>query len=170
MRGRVRERCWLLCVPAPAPTCARRPRAASARQTRLTRGAAPQLRLQGNALAERGKVAEAEALYTQALEVGAPRGAHLALANRSAVRLQRGDTAGALADALAAQADGPADWTRGYVREAEARAAAGDAAGAQHALDRAAEIDAFVLTSPEVMALQEDTTFVNIEDEGYESD
>ena len=126
--------------------------------------------MQGNALAERGKLAEAEALYTQALAVGAPRGAHLALANRSAVRLQRGDTEGALADALAAQADGPADWTRGFVREAEARAAAGDAAGAQHALDRAAEIDAFVLTTPEVMALQEETTFVNIEDEGYESD
>ena len=133
-------------------------------------GVVRQLRLQGNAAAERGRLAEAEALYTQALGVGAPRGAHLVLANRSAVRLQNGDTAGALADALAAQADGPADWTRGFVREAEARAAAGAAAGARAALDRAAEVDAFVLTQPEVAALQEDTTFVGIEDEGYESD
>ena len=129
-----------------------------------------QLRLQGNAAAERGRFAAAEALYTQALDVGAPRGDHLVLANRSSVRLQQGDTAGALADALAAQADGPGDWTRGLVREAEARAAAGDAAGARAALDRAAEVDAFILRNPDVMALSEETTFVALDDEGYDSD
>jgi len=125
--------------------------------------------VQGNAAAERGRLPEAEALYTQALEVGAPRGSHLVLANRSSMRLQQGNLDGALADALAAQAAGPADWTRGMVREAEARAAAGDAAGSREALDRAAAIDAFVLRSPEVLALSEESTFADAEDE-YESD
>jgi (2Fe-2S) ferredoxin len=133
-----------------------------------------ELRLQGNAAAERGKLAQAEALYTQALGVGAPRGDHLLLANRSSVRLQQGNTAGALEDALAAQAGRPADWTRGLVREAEARAAAGDAAGARAALDRASEIDAFILKDPDVAetlaAVSEETTFVSIEDDEYDSD
>lgn len=133
-----------------------------------------QLRLQGNAAAERGKLDAAEALYTKALAVGSPRGDHLLLANRSSVRLQQGNKAGALEDALAAQAGGPADWTRGLVREAEARAALGDAAGARAALDRASEIDAFVLKDPDVAdtlaAVSEETTFVSIEDDEYDSD
>ena len=96
------------------------------------------------------------------------------LANRSSVRLQQGNKTGALEDALAAQAGGPADWTRGLVREAEAHAALGDAAGARAALDRAAEVDAFILRDPDVVetlaAVSEETTFVSLEDDEYDSD
>lgn len=78
---------------------------------------ATQLRIAGNLEARSGNLAEAEKLYTEALALHVEGTVHLILANRSGVRLSRGDLTGALADADAAAQVAPPGFTTAYVRQ-----------------------------------------------------
>ena len=75
-----------------------------------------QLRLQGNAEARGGDLKAAEEAYSKGLELGSPRGSHLLHANRSGVRLSRGNAQGALEDAQAAVQLAPAGFTTAHIR------------------------------------------------------
>jgi tetratricopeptide (TPR) repeat protein len=81
---------------------------------------ATELRLAGNAAARRGDLQGADELYSRGIELAAPTGRHMLLSNRSGVRLEMGDAAGALDDANAAAECCPPDFTTAAIRQVEA--------------------------------------------------
>jgi hypothetical protein len=95
-----------------------------------------ELRLAGNSAALNNDLPRAISLYTQALDLNPSYGRHLLLSNRSAARLASGDAAGALVDATAAVEFSPVEFSKAWIRQADALFALGryqDALGAVRA-------------------------------------
>lgn len=98
------------------------------------------LKQQANKAFERGNHFEAEALYTQAIELNPSGGLHFIVANRSALRLAQGNFQGALEDAKEAERIAP-NWSQVYVRQADALSAMGEVEPALAALATALHLD-----------------------------
>jgi tetratricopeptide (TPR) repeat protein len=98
-----------------------------------------ELRLAGNSAALNNDFPLAIAFYTEALDSNPAYGAHLLLSNRSAARLASGDAAGALADATAAVDCCPVDFSKAWIRQADALYALGRYQDALEAVRAAAD-------------------------------
>lgn len=98
------------------------------------------LKQQANKAFERGSLAEAEHLYTQAIELNPSGGLHFIYANRSALKLAQGNFQGALQDGQEAERIAP-KWAQAFVRQADALSAMGEVEPALTALSTALRLD-----------------------------
>jgi tetratricopeptide (TPR) repeat protein len=98
-----------------------------------------ELRLAGNSAALNDDFPLAISLYTEALDSNPAYGCHLLLVNRSAARLASGDAAGALVDATAAVECCPSEFSKAWIRQADALFALGRYQEALEAIHVAAE-------------------------------
>lgn len=98
-----------------------------------------ELRLAGNSAALDNDFPRAISLYTEALDLNPSFGCHLLLSNRSAARLASGDSAGALVDATAAVECCPVEFSKAWIRQADALFAVGRYQDALEAVRTAVE-------------------------------
>ncbi|KAL4537873.1 hypothetical protein Ndes2437B_g08968 [Nannochloris sp. 'desiccata'] len=98
-----------------------------------------ELRLAGNSAALNNDFPRAISLYTDALDLNPSYGCHLLLSNRSAARLASGDATGALVDATAAVECCPAEFSKAWIRQADALFALGKYQDALEAVGAAVE-------------------------------
>ena len=98
-----------------------------------------ELRLAGNAAAMNNDFPRALQLYTEAIDLHPAFGRHLLLANRSAARLASGDANAALEDANAAVECCPNEFSKAWIRQADALYALGKYQDALVAIQTAAE-------------------------------
>mmetsp|Transcript_7522 Transcript_7522/g.19304 ORF Transcript_7522/g.19304 Transcript_7522/m.19304 type:complete len:255 (+) Transcript_7522:123-887(+) len=98
---------------------------------------ATELRLAGNAAANRGDLDEAITLYDQAIALQPAHGIHLLHSNRSAALQSRGEHGAALQSAIDALEAAPADFVAAHVRKIDALFALERFAEAEAALEDA---------------------------------
>ncbi|KAJ7286647.1 hypothetical protein O6H91_06G071300 [Diphasiastrum complanatum] len=98
------------------------------------------LKQQGNAAFEHGNLSLAESLYSEAIQLRPSGGLHFLYANRSAVKLEKGDLESSLKDALEAVQLAPM-WAGAYLRQGEAYTVMGKYAEALSVYAKACSFD-----------------------------